>query len=73
MKQHGPVGQFPNRNKGNKEAYDSIDDFINQLKEDIGETIAIRYVRNITGTTTRYEEDEKVFLPQHTSKHQYYA
>ena len=70
---HGIVGQFPNRNKGNKEAYDYIDDFLHRLKEDIGEPIVTRYAREITGMTTIYENYEKVFLPHHTSKHQYYA
>ena len=47
--------------------------FVRQLKEDISEPIAKRYFREITGMTTRYDNDEKVFLPHHTSKHQYYA
>ena len=47
--------------------------FVRQLKEDISEPIAKRYFREITGMTTRDEYDEKVFLPHHTSKHQYYA
>ena len=51
-KSHGLVGQFLNREKGNKEAYGCIDAFLNRLKEDIGETIASKYVRDITGTTT---------------------
>ena len=41
-KPRGLVGQFPNGQKGNKEAYGSIDDFLHQLKEDIGEAIATR-------------------------------
>ena len=44
-KPHGIVGQFPNIYKGNKEAYDSIDDFLNRLKEDIGEPIVTRHAR----------------------------
>ena len=39
MKPHRLLGQFPNRQKEKKEAYDSIDDFIHQLKDDIGENI----------------------------------
>ena len=35
-KPHGLVGQFTNRQKLDKELYDSIDAFIRQLKEDIG-------------------------------------
>ena len=73
MKPHGIVGQFPNKHKGNKESYDSIDTFIHKLKEDIGETISTRYVREITGMTTRDDNDNKVFLPHHTSNHQYYS
>ena len=72
-KQHGLVGKFPIKQKGNKEAYDYIDDFIHRLKEDIGEHIATRYVRYITVTTTIYYNNWKVFLSHHTSKHQYYA
>ena len=72
-KPHSLFGQFPKRHKGNKEAYDSIDDFTHLLKDNIGETIATRYVRDITGMITRYDNYEKVFLPHHTSKHQYYA
>ena len=62
-----------NRHKGNKEAYDPIDDFIHRLKENIGEPIVTRYSREITGITTRYEDNEELFLPHRTSKHQYYA
>ena len=72
-KPHVLVGHFPNRQKKNKEAYDYIDDFTHLLKDNIGETIATRYVRDITGMITRYDNYEKVFLPHHTSKHQYYA
>ena len=43
-KPHELVGQFPNRHKGNKEAYDSIDYFLHQLKEDNDEPIATIYV-----------------------------
>ena len=46
--------------------------FLLQLKEDICEPIATRYFRDITGTTTGYENDKKVSLPHHTLKHQYY-
>ena len=42
MKPHGLVGNFTNKQKGNKEAYDPIDAFLHKLKEDIGETIATR-------------------------------
>ena len=62
-----------NRHKGNKEAYDPIDDFIHRLKENIGEPIVTRYSREITGITTRYEDGEKVFLPHHNLKHCYYT
>ena len=72
-KPHGLVGQFPNTQKVNKEAYDYIDYFPNKLKEYICEPIATRYVRDITGVTIRYDNDKKVFLPHHTSKHQHYA
>ena len=71
-KPHGLVGKFPNRKKGNKEVHDSIYAFIDWLKEDIDEHIATRYVRYITGTTTRDNDDEKAFVPHHISKHQYY-
>ena len=70
---NGLVGQFPNRQKGKKEAYDSIDNFIRQLKEDIGEPITTIYVRYIFGMTTRDDVYKKVFLPHHPSKHQYYV
>ena len=53
MKPHGLVGQFPSIHKGEKETYNSIDAFLHQLKEDIGGPIATRYVRDITGMTTR--------------------
>ena len=66
-KKHGPVGQFPNRKKGNKEAYHSIDALLNKLKEDIGETITTRYVIDIAGMTTRYDDGNKMLLPHHTS------
>ena len=46
--------------------------FIHQLKEDIGEHIATRYVRDINVMTTRHDDDEKVFFPHHTSKQHYY-
>ena len=72
-KPHRLVGQFPNIKKGNKQVHDSIDTFIRQLKDDIGENIATRYVRDITGMTKRDDNDEKVFLPHHTSRHQYYS
>ena len=35
MKPHGLVVKFPNRQKGNKKAYYSIDDFIHQLKGEL--------------------------------------
>ena len=54
QKPHGLVGQFPNRHKGNKESYDSIDAFIYQLKEDIGEPIEKLYNIEITGIKTIY-------------------
>ena len=73
MKPHELVGQFPNRYKGNKEFYDSIYAFRNQLKEGIGEHITNRYVKYITGMTTRDDDSDKVFLPHHSSNHQYYA
>ena len=73
MKPHGLVGPFPNRQNVNKEDYDSIDAFIKQLKEDIGEHIAKIYVRYITDIETRDDDNEKVFLPHHTSNRQYYA
>ena len=66
------AGQFPNRRKGNKDAYYSINDFICKSKEDIDEPIATRNVKDITGVTTRDDDEEKLFLPHHTSKHQYY-
>ena len=72
-KPHGLVGQFPNKQKGNKEAYDYIDDFVHRLKEDIGETIVTRYYREITRMTTIDEKNKKVSLQHQTSKHQYYA
>ena len=72
-KSHGIVGWFPDIHKGNKEVYDSIDAFIHQLKEDIGETISTIHVRDITGITTIDDNNNKLFLPHHTSKHQYYA
>ena len=72
-KPHGLVCRFPNRHKGNKEVYEYIDAFINKLKEDIGEPIAKRYVRDITNMTTRDDKDGKVFLAHHTSNHQCYA
>ena len=68
-KTHGLVGQFPSRQKGNKEAYYFIDAFICLLKEDIGEYITTRYVREITDMKKRYDNNEKVLLPHHTSKH----
>ena len=67
------VGQFPNRLKGNKEAYDSIDAFIHQWKEYIGEPNAKIYFRGIASTTTIYYKYQKVLLQNHTSKHQYYV
>ena len=72
-KSHGLVGWFPNIHKENKEVYDSIDAFIHQLKEDIGETVATIYFKDITGITTIDDDDKKLFLPHHASKHQYYA
>ena len=68
-KRHGLVGQFPNRQKGKKEAYDSIDDFLHILKEDIGEPITKRYIIEFTGVTKIDDDNENVFLPHHTSKH----
>ena len=44
-KPQGIVGQFTNRPKGNKEAYNYIDAFIHRLKEEIVEPIATRYIR----------------------------
>ena len=72
-KPHWHVVQFPRRHKVNKESYDYIDTFIHQLKDYIGEPISTRYVREITGMIKRYDNNEKVFLPHHTSNHQYYA
>ena len=72
-KPHVLVGQFNNIQKKNNEAYDYIEDFFHQRKEDIGEPIARRYVIDITGMTTRDDNNEKLLLPQHTSKHQYYV
>ena len=71
-KPRGLVCQFPNRQNGNKEAYDSIDAFIHRLKEYIREPIASRYVRDITGMTTIYYYNKKVFLPHQTSNYQCY-
>ena len=71
-KPHEIVGHFPNRQKGNRLAYDSIDDFLHQLKEGIGEPIATIYVIDITSMTTRYDDDKKVLLTHHTSKQHYY-
>ena len=71
-KPHKLVGQFPNKQKGNKETYDSIDDFLHMLKDYIGEPIATRYVRDITGMITRDNNNKKVFFPHHRSKYQYY-
>ena len=51
-KPHRLFGQFPNRQKVNKKGYDYIDAFLCQLKEDIGEPIVTRYVRDIIGMTT---------------------
>ena len=62
----GIVGNFPNRQKWNKEAYDSVDDFLHQLKEDIGEPIATIYFKDITGTTTIDDNEEKLFFPHNT-------
>ena len=53
--------------------YDSIDDFLHRLKEDIDEPIETRYIRDITGTATRDEYEKKVLLPHHTSMQQYRA
>ena len=39
----------------------------------ICEPIATRYFREITGMTKRYDDNDKVFLPHHTSKNQYSA
>ena len=72
-KPHRLVGQFPNRPKGNIEVYYYIDDFICRLKEDIGEPIATRYVINSTGTTKRDDNNKKLFISHHTSKHKYYS
>ena len=71
--QYALVGRFPNIQKGNKEASGSIDSFLHQLKKDVGEPIATRYVRDITGMTTIHDDYEKVFLPHLTLNHQYYA
>ena len=70
---HVLIGQFTNIQKRNKETYDSIDDFIHQLKEDIGEPISTRYIIDIPGTTTRDADNKKLFLPHHTPKNQYYV
>ena len=72
-KPHILVGRFPNIKKGNKEHNYYIDAFLHQLKEYIGEPIVKRSVRDITGMTTRDDNNEKLFLPPHTSKHQYYS
>ena len=72
-KPHGLVGQFPNIQNGNKESCDSIDAFLHQLKEVIGDPIATIYVIDITSMTTRYDDDKKVLLPHHTPNHHYYA
>ena len=69
-KPHGLVGQFTNIQNGNKESYDSIDAFLHQLKEVIGDPIATIYVIDITGMTTIGDDDKKFFLPDHTSNHQ---
>ena len=53
--------------------YGSIDDFLHKLKENIGEPILTRYVRDITGMKTRDNNDDKVFLLHQNSKHQDYA
>ena len=72
-KPHRLVGRFPNRQKVKKEAYDYSDTFPFQLKEDSGEPIATRYIRDITIMTKRDDNNKKVFLPHHTSKNQYCA
>ena len=72
-KPHGLFVQFPNRQKGNIKAYDYIDTFLCRLKEDIGEPIATRYFREITVITIIDDENKKLFLPKHSSNHQYYA
>ena len=72
-KPQGLVGQFPNIYKGNKEGYDYIDAFICRLKDNIGEPISTRYVREITGMIIRDDHDKNMFLPHQTSKHHYYA
>ena len=53
--------------------YDSIDALLSRIKDDIGEPIATRYVREITCITTIENDNKKVFLPHHTSKHHYYT
>ena len=50
-KQHRLVGRFTNIQKGNKEAYDSIDYFLRRLKDDIGKPILKRYFIEIPGMT----------------------
>ena len=72
-KTHDLVGQFPSIQKGNKEAYDSIDALLCRLKEYIGKHIVTRYVRDITDMITRNDDDKKVFLLHQNLKHQYYA
>ena len=42
-KPHGHVGKFPNRQKLNKEAYDTIDVLPHKIKEGIDEPIVTRY------------------------------
>ena len=68
----GILSQFPNRQKGNKESYDYIGAFIHQLKEYIGEHIATRYIKCITGMKIGDYDNKKVLHSHHTSKHQYY-
>ena len=46
--------------------YDFIGDFLHKLKEDIGETISIRYVREITDMKKIDDDDKKVLLLYHT-------
>ena len=68
-KPNGLVRNFHKIQKGNK-AYNSNDAVLCQLKEDIGEPIETIYVRDITEITTKDDNNDKLLLPHHTSKHQ---
>ena len=45
---------------GNKEGYDYIDAFICRLKDNIGEPISTRFVREITGMIIRDDHYKKI-------------